>query len=226
MDAILRTKGAEDNLLKLIEQLKDVLDGQQSFISSQQSCPQMPVNDVQTEKGGGELSLLRLVVGFGLIFAIAACVYVWYDLDRLKDVAPNAVVQRCLPTGIPQQHMSQVLAYKIDLWFSTNKYAKVLALFFFTVLLVAVGSLALFSVSDVSLYEAFWGSLAGVGIDWTFSEGFSASSGLLSIIGRLVSMMISLGGLLVTALLLGIVSGDLLKNYLGVKTDRVWWQKS
>ena len=47
--------------------------------------------------------------------------------------------------------------------------------------------------------------MAGAGIDWTFSE-LAQDSGWSSVGARLVALILSLGGLLLTALLLSLVS--------------------
>ena len=55
----------------------------------------------------------------------------------------------------------------------------------------------------------FWASLAGVGLDWTFAgeEGTSAAH-------RACALLLSVGGMLVTALMLGVVS-----DAIGAKMD-------
>lgn len=149
----------------------------------------------------------RWVAGIGLLCGILGCWFLWYYLDAIADHICEWWRGTESEGTKKTQPLSAVIAYEMDLWFSHHKYAKVLALLFFTMVLVIVGSLALFAVREVSLYEAIWGCFAGVGIDWTFSEEWNASEGVSSFVGRLVSMFISLGGLLITALLLGIVSG-------------------
>ena len=36
--------------------------------------------------------------------------------------------------------------------------------------LIYCGGLGIYAVSGASLYDAFWQAVAGVGIDWTFTE--------------------------------------------------------
>ncbi|XAR64568.1 hypothetical protein NMG60_11008300 [Bertholletia excelsa] len=95
--------------------------------------------------------------------------------------------------------LNKQLAYKVDVVFSVNTYAKPLALLVATLLLILLGGLALFGVTDDSLADCFW-------LSWTFvadsgnhadSEGFGP---------RLVSVSISFGGMLIFALMLGLVS--------------------
>lgn len=124
----------------------------------------------------------------------------------------------CLPQfiiGSSKVPMSQRLAYRLDTWFSTTVYSKPLALLMLTVWLVLAGSLGLFATSGQPLEELVWSSLAGVGLDWTF---VSDEDGLMT---RLVALMTSLGGLIVTALMLGIVS-----DFLSSKMDEIREGKS
>ncbi len=48
---------------------------------------------------------------------------------------------------------------------------------------------------------------AGVGIDWSFASATEDGTGAAGFLARLVALLISCGGLIITALLLGIVSG-------------------
>lgn len=159
--------------------------------------------DTCSERG----TFWRWAAGVGLLCVMLSCWFLWYHLDAIADHLSEWWKGNESEKTQKAQPLSAVIAYEMDLWFSNHKYAKVLALLFFTMVLVIVGSVALFSVSEVSLYEAIWGCFAGVGIDWTFSEEWNTTEGVSSFVGRLVSMFISLGGLLITALLLGIVSG-------------------
>lgn len=195
----------ENQLNKLETILKELLNSQSS-IHSEGACPG-PTTEAD-ESAALTHPFMRLSTGLALISILAIGFYAWRNVDKLDEIAPKWMVN-CIRQNRNQRALSEVLAYRIDLWFSTNKNAKAFALLFVTICLVLIGSVALFSVSNVTLYDALWGSLAGVGIDWTFSDGFNTTTGISSIIGRIVSMMISLGGLLVTALLLGIVSGGL-----------------
>ena len=191
-----------------MQNLQDHLSKLFATYSSQNSpdaaCPQS--EQVQENEEATTFPVLRGLVAMSLLVVAAASVYFWHNMDQLSEKAPMPIAEFFGLTENPRR-FSEVLAYKADRWFSTNKHAKVLALLFFTLLLVGVGSLALFAVSNASMYEALWSSLAGVGVDWTFSQDFHLPTGFSSVIGRIVSMIISLGGLLVTALLLSIVSG-------------------
>ena len=51
-------------------------------------------------------------------------------------------------------------------------------------------------------------AIQGVGIDWTFADESEQDSPFFRMLVRLMAVGISIGGMLITALMLGIVSGD------------------
>lgn len=51
-------------------------------------------------------------------------------------------------------------------------------------------------------------AIAGAGFDWKFSEVAVLGLGLSGFFMRSMSVVVSIGGMLITALLLGIVSGE------------------
>ncbi|MEW5303229.1 MAG: hypothetical protein WDW36_005938 [Sanguina aurantia] len=104
--------------------------------------------------------------------------------------------------------ISKVIAYKVDQWFSTSPSSKVLALAAATVSLILSSWFALFFVGTASLYDTFWTAVAGAGLDWTFSDTAvkDDASAFSAFMVRLVALLVSVGGMLITALLLGIVS--------------------
>lgn len=55
------------------------------------------------------------------------------------------------------------------------------------------------------MYNALWLAVAGSGLDWTFSDR-ALEGGWDALLVRGVSLSVSVGGMLVTALLLGLVS--------------------
>lgn len=91
------------------------------------------------------------------------------------------------------------LAYRVDVFFSVYPYAKLLALLFATVLLIAFGGLALYAVSNSSLSEALW-------LSWTFVADSGNHADQTGMGPRIVSVSISSGGMLVFAMMLGLVS--------------------
>ncbi|XP_002966521.2 probable ion channel POLLUX isoform X3 [Selaginella moellendorffii] len=91
------------------------------------------------------------------------------------------------------------LAYRVDVVFSSFSYVKPLALLLATLVLIVVGGLALYAVSQDSIWDAFWRA-------WTYVADSGNHADNIGFGPRFVSVCISLGGLLIFALMLGLVS--------------------
>ncbi|KAI3936888.1 hypothetical protein MKW92_027098 [Papaver armeniacum] len=91
------------------------------------------------------------------------------------------------------------VAYRVDVFFSVYPYAKLIALLFATILLIGCGGLALYAVSDGSLAEALW-------LTWTFIADAGNHADRVGTGPRIVSVSISSGGMLIFAMMLGLVS--------------------
>ncbi|XP_024543158.1 probable ion channel POLLUX isoform X2 [Selaginella moellendorffii] len=95
--------------------------------------------------------------------------------------------------------LSTRLAYRVDVVFSSFSYVKPLALLLATLVLIVVGGLALYAVSQDSIWDAFWRA-------WTYVADSGNHADNIGFGPRFVSVCISLGGLLIFALMLGLVS--------------------
>lgn len=91
------------------------------------------------------------------------------------------------------------IAYTVDVCFSVYPYAKLLALLFATIFLIAFGGLALYAVNTNSFAEALW-------LSWTFVADSGNHAETEGIGPRIVSVSISSGGMLIFAMMLGLVS--------------------
>lgn len=91
------------------------------------------------------------------------------------------------------------IAYMVDVFFSVYPYAKLLALLFATIFLIGFGGLALYAVSDASFTEALW-------LSWTFVADSGNHADRVGTGPRIVSVSISSGGMLIFAMMLGLVS--------------------
>ncbi|KAL2254303.1 UNVERIFIED_CONTAM: putative ion channel SYM8 [Sesamum indicum] len=91
------------------------------------------------------------------------------------------------------------IAYMVDVCFSVYPYAKLLALLFATLFLIGFGGLALYAVSDGSFTEALW-------LSWTFVADSGNHADRVGTGPRIVSVSISSGGMLIFAMMLGLVS--------------------
>ncbi|XP_071931266.1 probable ion channel POLLUX isoform X2 [Coffea arabica] len=91
------------------------------------------------------------------------------------------------------------IAYMVDVCFSVYPYAKLLALLFATLFLIGFGGLALYAVSDGSFTEALW-------LSWSFVADSGNHADMVGSGPRIVSVSISSGGMLIFAMMLGLVS--------------------
>ncbi|XP_002965781.2 ion channel DMI1 [Selaginella moellendorffii] len=93
---------------------------------------------------------------------------------------------------------SKRLAYLVDLIFS-NAIAKPIALLLATMLLIAFGGIALYSVTEDTFEDALWRT-------WSYVADSGNHADSVGLGSRIVSVCISLGGLLIFALMLGLIS--------------------
>ncbi|XP_061375967.1 probable ion channel SYM8 isoform X2 [Gastrolobium bilobum] len=91
------------------------------------------------------------------------------------------------------------VAYMVDVFFSIHPYAKLLALLFATLFLIGFGGLALYAVTGGSFAEALWHS-------WTYVADSGNHAETEGTGQRIVSVSISSGGMLIFAMMLGLVS--------------------
>ena len=115
------------------------------------------------------------------------------DLPRIKNISKRAKSNK---EKVP---LKKRIAYMVDVCFSIYPYAKLLALLFATIFLIAFGGLALYAVSDGSLAEALW-------LSWTFVADSGNHADRVGTGPRIVSVSISSGGMLIFAMMLGLVS--------------------
>ena len=58
-----------------------------------------------------------------------------------------------------------------------------------------------------SIYTALWEAFDGLGLNWRFAEAAASKQSWAACLTRVLAVCISIGGSLVTALLLGLTSG-------------------
>jgi len=110
----------------------------------------------------------------------------------------------------------EMFEYRIDYYFSTSKWAKVALLLGFTFVLIAVGAgLLAVSLEDHSISNAVW-------IAWTYvADPGTHADAPAGFFIRLISFSITVGGMLIFALMIGIIS-----EYIGDKVDELKKGKS
>ncbi|KAI3695110.1 hypothetical protein L1987_78098 [Smallanthus sonchifolius] len=114
-------------------------------------------------------------------------------LPRIKNISKRSKNNK---EEVP---LKKRIAYMVDVCFSIYPYAKLLALLFATIFLIAFGGLALYAVSDGSLAESLW-------LSWTFVADSGNHADRVGTGPRIVSVSISSGGMLIFAMMLGLVS--------------------
>ncbi|CAI9294233.1 unnamed protein product [Lactuca saligna] len=115
------------------------------------------------------------------------------DIPKIKNLSKRSKNNK---EEVP---LKKRIAYMVDVCFSIYPYAKLLALLFATIFLIAFGGLALYAVSDGSLAEALW-------LSWTFVADSGNHADRVGTGSRIVSVSISSGGMLIFAMMLGLVS--------------------
>lgn len=95
--------------------------------------------------------------------------------------------------------LNKQIAYRVDVFLSVHPYAKPMSLLVATLLLICLGGLALFGVTEDSLTDCLW-------LSWTYVADSGNHTNSEGIGPRLVSVSISFGGMLIFAMMLGLVS--------------------
>jgi len=95
------------------------------------------------------------------------------------------------------------LHYELDAYFAEAPNAKSVVLLVLTCFVTLAGTLGLVAVSGGSVYDEAWTTLAGIGLDWSFAGEHR------SFTERCMALLVALGGMFITALLVGIVSDSI-----------------
>ncbi|KAJ4965057.1 hypothetical protein NE237_016906 [Protea cynaroides] len=140
--------------------------------------------------GGRTVALYTVVLMLMTPFVLFKC------LDRLPLLKPITRRSKNYDEEVP---LKKRIAYRVDVFFSVYPYAKLLALLFAIVLLIGFGGLALYAVSECSLSQALW-------LSWTFVADSGSHADRVGMGPRVVSVAISSGGMLIFAMMLGLVS--------------------
>lgn len=143
----------------------------------------------------GDFGSNYLAVYVGIIVTTMAFV-VYKFTDVVPRVKENS---RRMENSKEEVPFKKRIAYKVDVCFSVYPYAKLLALLFATISLIVFGGLALYIVGDGSFVEALW-------LSWTFVADAGNHANRVGTASRIVSLSISSGGMLIFAMMLGLVS--------------------
>ncbi|XP_072999317.1 probable ion channel CASTOR isoform X3 [Typha latifolia] len=110
------------------------------------------------------------------------------------------------PAESEEVPLNKQLAYRVDVFLSVHPYAKPLALLFATLLLICLGGLALFGVTDDSFADCLW-------LSWTYVADSGNHANSVGVGPKLVSISISFGGMLIFAMMLGLVSDAISEKF-------------
>jgi hypothetical protein len=103
--------------------------------------------------------------------------------------------------------LSEYAQYRLDFYFSTSKWAKPLVLLGATFVLILCGATFLCATSGQDLSSSLWQS-------WTYVADPGTHADADGTLVRMVSFAITIGGMLVFALMIGIISES-----IGEKVD-------
>lgn len=118
------------------------------------------------------------------------------------------------PDNISEEvSLNKQLAYRVDIFLSVHPYAKPLALLVATLLLICLGGLALFGVTDDGLADCLW-------LSWTYVADSGNHANSEGMGPRLVSVSISFGGMLIFAMMLGLVSDSISEKLDSLRKGR------
>lgn len=93
---------------------------------------------------------------------------------------------------------SEILQYRLDHYFSASKWAKPMLLLSFTFILIVVGALSLAALNG-DIFNAAW-------VTWTYVADPGTHADAEGTLVRLVSFFITIGGMVIFALMIGIIS--------------------
>uniref|UniRef100_A0A7N0VE83 RCK N-terminal domain-containing protein n=1 Tax=Kalanchoe fedtschenkoi TaxID=63787 RepID=A0A7N0VE83_KALFE len=156
----------------------------------------LQATDDNTSFGYGDAAS-RTIALYAVVFTLITPFILYEYLDYIPRI--QNLSKRTLHGNIEEVPLKKRVAYMIDVCFSVYPYAKLLALLSATIFLIAFGGLALYAVSDGTFAEALW-------LSWTFIADSGSHADRVGTGPRIVSVSISSGGMLIFAMMLGLVS--------------------
>lgn len=188
------------NLAKLKEDMKLHLSYQTDFCSGNvgKTSIQKDVDDDDDDSFSfGILNADSRTISLYIVLFTLLLPFVLYKyLDYLPQIINFLRRTESNKEDVP---LKKRIAYMVDVFFSIYPYAKLLALLSATLFLIAFGGLALYAVTGGSLAEALWHS-------WTYVADAGNHAETEGTGQRIVSVSISSGGMLIFAMMLGLVS--------------------
>jgi hypothetical protein len=161
------------------------------------SINDLPFEDINPMSYSGKAGS-RTVALYTVVFTLVMPFLLYKYLDHLPQIKSPSKRTKINKEEVP---LKKRIAYMVDVCFSVYPYAKLLALLFATGFLIGFGGLALYAVSesDSSFAEALW-------LSWTFVADSGNHADRVGTVPRIVSVSITSGGMLIFAMMLGLVS--------------------
>ncbi|EOY04641.1 Uncharacterized protein TCM_019847 isoform 2 [Theobroma cacao] len=149
------------------------------------------------------LKILALIVSLALL---SIPIFIFKYIDHVSKL-------RSSENSSEKVSLNKQLEYRVDVFLSVHPYAKPLALLVATLMLICLGGLALFGVTDDSLADCLW-------LSWTFVADSGNHANSEGIGPRLASVSISFGGMLIFAMMLGLVSDAISEKFDSLRKGR------
>jgi len=144
---------------------------------------------------------------FGLFLAIATVITIFIVSEFALMIRKRHSVSRGGPknsgyVNIDKAKYSEMVQYRLDHYFSTSKWAKPALLLSFTFVLIVIGALSLAAVAPESSPD----SLNVAWVAWTYVADPGTHAEAEGTLVRLVSFSITIGGMVIFAILIGFIS--------------------
>jgi hypothetical protein len=179
-------------LLSILLRMYTDYQSQDSSIITSQNTQDNPSNTILSLHTSDMITLISFLIGTNTIAH-----FLHSEYTTVKQKAEAMQLSRAFTTA-------EMLECRVDYYFSTSKWAKVGFLLSLTFMLIAIGA-GLFAMflEDHSISSAAWLSWTHVADPGTHAN---APEGLLV---RLVSFSITVGGMIIFALMIGIISDSI-----------------
>nr|XP_020178268.2 probable ion channel CASTOR [Aegilops tauschii subsp. strangulata] len=167
----------------------------------------LDMSSVFSYQSNDEFVPSRSLKNFSLLLSLSA---LYAPIIILKYID---LLSRLRRSGGSEVAFNKRLAYRVDIFLSLHPYAKPLVLLVGTMLLIGLGGLALYGVTDDSLSDCLW-------LSWTFVADAGNHANAVGFGPKLVSVSISIGGMLVFAMMLGLVTDSISEKFDSLRKGR------
>lgn len=144
---------------------------------------------------------------------ILSLLMLFLPLAFIKYMGYFSYIRRPPDSNTEELSLNKQLAHRIDVFLSFHPYAKPLTLLVATLLLICLGGLALFGMTDDSITDCLWFS-------WTYVADSGNHTNSEGIGPHLVSVSISFGGMLIFGMMLGVVSDAISEKFDSLRKGR------